>query len=198
MAIGDIFKVSIVARGPQDQELVNTLYYRQEYATVFDTPQEDLAQAFLLEDGPIDKYIPCVSNQCSFDKIEVRGVTDPTVGFDLPIDPPRPGGITEHCLPPGDACVVTFTTGRIGRAYRGRNYLFPAGEGDQASGVFSAGYLSVVGEYADVIQYVGDGVATAEYQQVVHSSVAGDTPVTGKVVRTTVYHQRRRTQGVGA
>jgi len=199
MAIGDIYRVAILGRSSIGDLLVNTLYYKQASANLYDTPTEDLAHAFVDGDALSTYYAAAMSDDARIDGVSVRGVTDPTEGFDLSFDPSIVGGLVGDQLPPQAACVVTFTTSRIGRSYRGRNYMFPANEDNQSGGTWNEGYLEAVGDYATRIQSMGELGITADYGQVVWSpTLTESTPVTGHKVRTFVRTQRRRGAGTGA
>lgn len=199
MAVNSIYKLALEGRGPQDQELVNTLYYKALTGTVFDTQAEDLIQAFMNETALPESFTNLFHSSCSFTGISVRGITDPTEGADDLFDTPIPGQNTGQCLPPFTSCVVTFTTGKIGRSYRGRNFIWPTSEANQDAGFLISGYIDAVSDYADDIRSIGDGIVAAVYQQVVWSPTLGvATPVTGATPRAALHVQRRRTSGVGA
>jgi len=198
MAIGDIFRLAVEGRGPQDQQLVNTLYFKQETATIFDTPSEDLAEAFDADCVQSGLFTALFHVNNSIVKLSVRGITDPEVGFDYEYPTPVPGDGTGDMLPPSQSCVVTWNTGFIGRANRGRNYIWPTSEANQSQGYFGQGYLTGVGAYADAVRLMGDGIATASWQQVVWSSVNNSAKdVISATPKALVNNQIRRKAGVG-
>jgi len=199
MAVNSIYKLALLGRGPQNQEMVNTLYYKALTGTIFDTQSEDLIEAWMNDTELPEAFTNLFHSSCSFTGIQVRGITDPTEGADVLFDTPVPGQNTGQCLPPFTSCVVTFTTGKIGRSYRGRNFLWPTSEANQDAGMLISGYTDAVVDYAEAIQSVGSGVETAVYAQVIWSpTLAIATPVTGATPRATLHLQRRRTEGVGA
>ncbi len=197
MAVNSIYKVAIVGVGGFSQDLVTTLHYRAEDATIFDTQAEDLAQAIVADVVP--SFRDTFNSSSGVLTIQVRGVTDPTEGFDYSYPSLQLGSRGGDPLPPQAAGVITWTTGRVGRRFRGRAFLWAAGEGDQAGGAFTPTYQAIMSAFAEAAQYIGDGIATSHYQQVVYSrKFTLATPINGHVVRNTVYTQRRRVSGVGS
>lgn len=197
MAVGSIYRVSLVGIAQFNQELVNVFHYRAEQPTVFDTQAEDLAQA--VSEFLVAPHAAARSVGTAATLIEVRGVTNPTEGFDLNIDPNVSGGIAGDALPPQAAAVITWTTGLVGRRFRGRTFMWPAGEGSQAGGVYTEAYLALMDAFADEALLIGSGILTATYQLVVHSVAGGtNTPVTGHISRNTVHTQKRRVLGIGS
>jgi len=199
MAIGDFYKVAILGRSGAGDQLVNTLAYKQASANLYPTPSEDLAQAFAQSDVLGTLYVAAMSDDCKIYAVQVRGITTPSEGFDLALDPELTGTRTGEQLPPQDTCVVTFTTGKIGRRYRGRNFMFPTGEADQSVGAWLTGYTDAVSAYCAGLQSVEVASVTGNYGQHVYSrKFSIGTPVTGHIVRTFVKSQRRRQIGVGS
>lgn len=197
MAIGNIYKVALVGEAQFGQQLVNTFHYRQTQDTIFDTPAEDLAQAALAELAPAHAAVRTVAS--ALNVIQVRGVTNPLEGFDLPVTPPISGGRAGQALPPQASAVITWTTGLIGRRFRGRTFMWPASEADQDSGVLSSAYVTDLDTFADDILEIGDSITTAVYELMVWSekfNVA--TLVTGHISRNILQTQRRRVTGVGS
>lgn len=198
MAINDIFRLAVEGRGPQDQQLVNTLYFKQNTLTIFDTPSEDLAQAYDIAAVQSGLFTALFHANNSVVSLSVRGITDPDVGFDFLYPTPVPGDGTGDMLPPISSCVVTWNTGFIGRAKRGRNYIWPTSEANQSQGVFGSGYLTGVSAYADAIQEMGDGIVTASWTHVVWSGTLTEAfDVISSTPRAIVNNQTRRKPGVG-
>lgn len=197
MAVNSIYKVALVGKDMRQVTLVNTLYFQAQEGTILDTQAQDLAQAVEADLLPLFK--DTFNGQCAIFKVEVRGVTDPQEGYDLQLSPEEYGTRGGDQLPATVTAVVTFLTGLIGRRNRGRNYLWPAGEGDNVGGAVQATYVTAIGAYADGIRRIGDGVVTSIYDHVVYSRT-GSTfhKVTDKVVRPFFHVQRRRSVGVGA
>ena len=204
MAIGDIFKFSVVGTGEQEQELVCVFHYRQEEALILDTPGEDLCDAWQL--AAEAAFSACFGSGCAIRQYQVRGITDPTYGFDRVLVSPVPGGLGGEGWPPQDTSLIKWSTGLIGRSFRGRSYVWPATEGHQNSGRISSGLRTNLVTFAAEAVLIGDGLATSTWQlgvlSTVHNGVARVeplfTPVVEGIVRDFVYTQRRRHSQVGA
>lgn len=200
MGMGDIYRLAVVGRSGGGVQLVNVLHYRAITGTILETQSQDLAQAWF--DSVLPAFLDTFQSSGPVDKITVRGVTDIEEGFDLNLTPPLPTGTrTGDAMPPQVAAIVTWTTGKIGRRFRGRSYLWPCSEADQNAGAISAGYKSSIGAYAEAAMEFGDGLTTSLYEMVVHSNAEGgpyDTKVTGYVARDYFGGQDRRKYGRGA
>lgn len=198
MAIGDIFRFSVVGTGADEQELVNVYHYRQEQALVFDTPGEDLVQAWQL--AAETAYSGCFGSDCAIRQYQVRGVTDPTYGFDLVLVEPVGGGLGGEMWPPQDTSLIKWSTGLIGKSFRGRTYAWPATEGHQENGRISSGLRANLIAFADTAVLIGENPDTATWQMGVlstyHNKVKRTeplfTPVINGIVRDFVFTQRRR------
>ena len=198
MAINDIFRFSIIGTGEQEQELVNVLHYQQGGVLVLDEPGPDLVQAFQL--AAEAAFSACFGSACAIRQYQVRGVTDPTYGFDLVLTEPVAGGLGGEMWPPQDASLIKWSTGLIGKSFRGRSYVWPATEGHQNSGRISSGLRTNLIAYAEEAVFIGDGLATATWQMGVLSTVHNGvpraepvfTPVVEGIVRDFVFTQRRR------
>jgi len=197
MAIGDVFKAVFVGQAQFGQELVNTFHYEQLTPLLLADPMDELAAALQLD--MIPKHADCRSVATQLDKIEVRGVTDPTIGRDFPLVTPVSGTQSGDALPPQSAVVMTWTTPFLGRRFRGRTYMWPGSEGAQASGVINSGYVTAMSDWGTSALQIGDGLTTAVFRLVVRSDTYNlNTPATGFVVRTNIATQRRRRAGVGS
>jgi hypothetical protein len=204
MAVGDIFRVALVGMGAQGQQLVNVLHYRQEDSLIFDEPGEDFVEAWTT--AVQTPYLATFAPGCGLYSIEVRGVTDPEYGYDytVPGSPVGTAGSGDE-LPPQDAAVITWKTGKVGRANRGRSYMWPAPEASQHRGAWNATYQGYLAAYADAAMLVGSPPVTAGWQLGVLSwyldgvkrATPKFTPVTSYVVRDQVFTQRRRRAGSG-
>jgi hypothetical protein len=202
--IGDIFRLAAVGEGAQGQQLVNVWHYRQETLTIFDEPGEDLAEAWNAD--LLTLYLATFSGGAAINTLQVRGVSDPTYGYDFDVagHPVGTSGSGEE-LPPQNAAVVTWKTGLIGRSFRGRTYFWPMAEANQQRGSISAGYSAALQAFGDAARVIGDSIDTARWRMVIHSTVHNgvvrpepvDTPVIQAVVRPLVCIQRRRKAGAG-
>lgn len=132
------------------------------------------------------------------------------------------GGATgAEALPPQIAMVLTLTTGLIGRRKRGRIYAFGHTEDKQIGGTWGAAYMtSVGGRLATFFTKYQQGGTSSDWELGVWSERLASgcvinpatghleprdtplpaqsfTPVTGFLLRSTTFTQRRRTLGQG-
>lgn len=205
MATGDIYKLTVIGRSPLQNQLVNTFHFRALQDTVLDTQTEDLIQAFH-SPNPWDSYRACFGNSIGLDRIEARQVNGPALEFaELSIVETGAGGAGDH-LPNQCAAVISWRTGNIGRSFRGRTYVFPTLETNQANGQWVAGYLTALGTFANNALVIGDGVLEATYELVIWSTISNGAPRVPPIATAVitskrdirVFTQRRRVTGVGA
>lgn len=197
MAIGSIYKVAVLGSGGFGQQLVCSFHYRQEFATIFDTPSEDLVQAWDTDLTTLWRDLLPTSTVVT--GLEVRGITDPLEGFDFSFPSALPGTRAGDPLPPQCAPVLTWTTGLVGRRFRGRSYLWYPVEGDSIQGQLLSGYQAAASAFATASQDIGDDITTASYTQGVWSQTFSVfTPISGFRVNLTIGTQRRRVPGRGA
>jgi hypothetical protein len=205
MAIGDIFKLSVVGEAGQGQELVCNFHYQQEDALILDTPGEDLVQAWREEVE--DLWLATFSSAALLDHYEVRGVTDPTYGFDFSIGEPRPvGGIGGEALPAMTSAIVTWRTALIGRSNRGRTYMWQIGESSQSGGRVTNAYIALMDAWASAAQEIDTTLTHAGWNLGVlsrfHNHNKRPEPVFNLVTdhrnNSLLGTQRRRRLGVGS
>jgi len=198
MAVDDIFRLTLEGLGPQGQQIVNNLYYRQTSVAGDDAGTE-------LIDG---WYAACaaalqdlLSDTCAFTEMHTRNLTQPLYGLDYSLSPALAGNVTGECLPPSVAGVLQFTTGFIGKRARGRNYLWPTGESMQNQGQWTVTYSGLATAYGNLLAPISNSGAV--YQHVTYSPPQGGTgqlvlPVTEVALDVLTRTQRRRTPGVGS
>ena len=131
MAVGDLYKLAIHYRsGGTTQEAVNLIYYRQRTALVFDTPEEDLIAAF--KDRVIPNLIAGTTNLLAVIKMTVAPMPLGAVShedfeqFD--------GEVTGDAMPAQNAPLISFRTALLAKRGRGRIFLPPSGESNNAVG----------------------------------------------------------------
>ena len=136
---------------------------------------------------------------------------------------PGVGGNSNQVLPPQSAMVVTWVTGTAGRRKRGRTYLFGLCEDQQDAGLWGSAFLlgqtSRITTFSNIYkddtgtspnftlgiwsERTASGCVPATPPQKGHVQLdtphpeLAFTPISGFVLRDTVYTQRRRTRGVG-
>lgn len=193
MAIGDIFKLTDKQR-IFGQIVENVHHFRQ--TAISTDPMLDLATTFR------DNVLPVWRNLQAADlehfKLEVRGVTDPNIGFDLDVSVfgSQSG---QEAIALQVAPIITWRTGFIGRSFRGRTYVAGTTEANSAGGVLTPTMVTALQAAADeIISLPAIGGLGEGYHLVVYSqTLTTATDVTGYTVQPVVGTQRRRRQGVG-
>lgn len=104
-------------------------------------------------------------------------------------------------LPPGSSVVVTWTTGFVGRSFRGRSFLMglPEGLADEEGRIAGATHTTLVGAAGDFIQDLSPGTLSAAQLSICSKFTANAprgaalvTPVIDRQVRVHIHSQRRR------
>lgn len=197
MASGDIYRLAVVGKGPQNQELVNTFHYQEGAFGVFVDPGAALVQSF--EDNTEAFFVGPLSTQCSVVAYSVRGITVPTYGYDKILETPVPGGSSGQTVAPMNSVVISWRTGLIGRSYRGRSYLWPITESQTDAGVVSSAILTDVGVLVDKLMFLPATLFGPAFNLVLWSPTRSDfNLITSGIVRPDLCTQRRRKSGVGA
>jgi hypothetical protein len=206
MGVGSLYRLAVIGVGGVGQELVNVMHYRQLTPKVTPLDTQDLAEVWA--QNMTDFFAATFAESNGITRLEVRGVTDPTEGYDYSYPALVPGTrVSAQILPPQSAAVITWTTGLVGRRYRGRNYMWYTVEDDQNQGTFSADYRTALDAYASAALVLEGAPDFASFDLCVYSKPNPDldppwggaiTPVTSYIVRNLVYTQRRRRVGVGS
>jgi len=120
--IGDVFRVAVVG-GLYSQQIVGVYHYQQTTNNTSGlTEVESLARAFNLLVLP--DIMAMQTSDMQYGVIESRSFVLPggvLVGFDLTVT--ETGDVDPPTLPPSVAVVIRKRTSRLGRKYRGRNYI---------------------------------------------------------------------------
>lgn len=198
MAAGDIYKVAVVSAGSfAGQTGVFTMHYKQDTLFLTDNAAQALAESM---EQKLTAELPAVMSVAGLaNTIQVRGITQPTHGFDLSIA--IAGGVPGEMLPPQDTAVVRWHTGLVGRSFRGRVFLPFSSEGVQTSGVWSTAYLTSLQNFGDAMLTLFDtvtGLVPWFSLQVFSKTLNIATPVISASVNSIVKTQRRRSLGVGS
>lgn len=206
MGVGSLYRLAVIGQGGLAQELVCAFHYRQLTATIGSNGAEDLCLGW--HGYLANLFADTFSSSNLLTSLEARGITDPTEGFDFSISPAIGGTrSTGEPLPPQSAGVLTWSTGLIGRRYRGRNYLWYTNETDQSQGTWTSGYQTVMADFADAAMLIPAAPGYASFDLMVYSKPNPDltppwggaiTPVTSYRVNNLVCTQRRRKAGVGS
>ena len=128
----------------------------------------------------------------------VRGLTDPTYGFDKDAVN-LAGTLTGSVLPSQVSSVASWRTGLIGRRFRGRTYLPPANEESLTDGLFAGSYRTNVINWGEDMITIEDNTESILWSLHVHSKAGGTfTPVTGVLNSVVPGVIRSRRLGSGA
>ena len=196
MATGDIYRLAFVGHLNALQDWVSVFHFRQ-IGTGSVMGAQALAEKVAADFAP--DLMAILSVNYGLDTIEVRQVTAPgTEGWDESVS--LGGGSSGDSLPPQVAALVAKNTGLFGRRNRGRNYLPPPSEAEQAGGLLSAGAIAVyeaaVGAMISFNYLLGPEQA---YRMIIyHDDLATYTDVTNVVCRQPLATQKRRKAGIGS
>lgn len=192
MAANDIFKFSVVSRFGPGQPCVNTFHYKV-INSLF--PLDDAQGIVDAWQGQVQAdYLSILNNAMVLDQLEVRQVLGGLAAIDFPVGAPGTGGAADQ-LPPMDCALISWRTGLIGRANRGRSYLPAPFESFQSQGALTAPAIAVYDALADKMRVLFDpltGLITFAQLCMWHTSAADSPNVTTKIVRNLIATQRRR------
>lgn len=196
MATGDIYRLAFVGHLNALQEWVSIFHFRQigDGSVMGAQALAEKVAADFAQD-----IMDIVSVNYGLDVIEVRQVTAPgTEGWDESVS--MGGGSTGDSLPPQVAALIAKSTGLFGRRNRGRNFLPPPSEVEQAGGLLSSGaiaaYEAAVGAMISFNYLLGPEQA---YKMVIyHDDLGTTTDVTNVVCRQPLATQKRRKAGIGS
>lgn len=198
MAIGDVYKLSIVGRFGFGGQWVNTHYYKQIDAVLIGSDEQALVDDWLAQVET--QFLGILNTGEILDQLEVRQVLGGINALDHPVGDVGTGGSGEK-LPPMDCALISWRTGLIGRANRGRTYFPSPFESFQAGGALTVGAVGQYQDLADVMITLNDATTglLPRWQKVIwHTSVADSPEVVTGLVRNLIATQRRRRAGVGS
>lgn len=198
MAAGDIWRVAVKGRFGPGQDCVNVFHYKQEGFPIGDLSANNLADSWVA--NVQTSWLGIMYTDMRLDLLEIRQVFGGIVALDEPINEAgtRSGG---DQLPPMSCPLISWRTGLIGRANRGRSYLPSCLETDQASGALNEG---AIGDYTDlvpVLMTLYDDITglVPWFRMVIWHTSDTDSPlVTGGLVRNLIATQKRRRAGSGS
>lgn len=196
MAIGDVFRFSMLYSNPTSGcRAANVVNVKQFDNLIFDTPGEDLVQAFLA--GPWLDISACISSVWVLEKLLVRGVTDETYGFDYePVG--ETGAQAGQSIAPQLAQVISWKTGLIGDSFNGRTFFPSTVEDFTNAGNIAPAQLENLQAVAENFLQFGDGVTTTLWTLGVYSKKLDVfTPATNGVVRRSLKTMRHRASTTG-
>lgn len=198
MAIDDIFKLAVKSKFGLGQDCVNTFHYKvlTGGALLLD-PAQTLADNWQAQVQP--SYLNLMASSMILELLEVRQVFGGLASLDVPVN--EPGLISGEQLPPMDCALISWRTGLIGRANRGRTYMPSPLETWQSAGTIAPGNVDNYQAAADEMITLNDAATglIPQYQMVIFHTDATDSPeVTFGIVRNIIATQRRRRVGVGS
>lgn len=142
MAVGDKLKLTTIAQNVSGgKTAVNSWYFEQLDALVFDTPPEDLYARFLAQVQPF--LISCYTLNLSVVTVNVgvgpgfETVFQQTVNW--------VGGMTGDPMPAQNCGLLRYRTDDVSRRGRGRLFLYAANEVANGAGSPSSTYQTTVG-----------------------------------------------------
>lgn len=197
MAIGDIFKLAVVSSFGLGQACVNTFHYKQLTTFLGFSPVDILAEDWQAVVQP--NYLGIMPTSMLLEQLQIRQVSGGELSLDFPVAVGGTGG-TGGTLPPMDCALISWRTGLIGRANRGRTYLTAPFESFQDAGTLTTGALDQYQTLADSMILIHDGITglIPHFQLVIFHTNAADSPeVAQGLVRNLIATQRRRRVGVG-
>jgi len=206
MGFNDIYKLRIHCR-LFGSEVLNVMHFKEAVGTLPANPAQTLANDFLTNMGTTLRAR--ATTEMAFEFIEVVRIVPYGDGPALALFAGGTNGTaTGGAISTTLAEVVTLSTGRAGRRYRGRIFLGGGPASANLAGAWAAAQSTRTQAFvtAMVARYVTSPLATAFQLGVWSKLIAGPdppfntdafTPVTSATVRTTVRNQRRRQIGVG-
>lgn len=195
MAIGEVYRASVVGSHTGTEVAVVTWHFRMLSAAAPDT-----TIGLYLKTYWCDLVKTKMSNAFRFDSIDLLLVNaSPPVSYQyvtaFPIAGTDANAETAHQV----ACVVTHKTQYAGRSYRGRHYIPALGADGFTAGLISTTLRNALQTYYDdIVAAVGASGSNTDIQWVVWSQkLLTYTPVKDTLVRTVPGVIRRRRVGVG-
>ena len=191
MANGDIYKVGLKA------QLAGQLYVMTPHVQEIGVNlnfMEDLGA--WVEDWLDTNMKPKVAGNCKWDTIEIRNITQPTIGLDYPVD--ITGNRASEPLPNQVSMVVSLRSSLIGRRYRGRLYVGGLCEDVSDSGTWNSAFRQGMETIWEDWLNISFGVITNAKLVVYSRTYEIATPVEYVSISQYPGVQRRRRFGQGA
>lgn len=163
MAIGDFYTIQAQWRLTNGQLTAqNQFHFKQTVAVVFDTPEEDLVEAFKAEIEPA--YKACVSGQWGIVNYVVKEQPSGLTLLEEAV-PDHSGLLSGDALPPQVATILSFRSTQPGRRGKGRVYLPPANEASSGTiGTPSTTLNDLVTDLGDELLALESNVLYAGWQ----------------------------------
>lgn len=193
MAVNDTYRLTVTWGGViSDHKAVNQFYFKQNDDLVFDTPGEDLVEAFRAKVEV--NYVGAVTTALAIEKYAVAKAPLFLTEFE---DNPTPisGGLSGDPLPPRTAGVIAYKSADLTARGRGRIFVPPASEAFSGGGTLTSGLIA---QYNTIITGLEDmatpGILYASWVPMMWSTADQLAKViTQFIVRTRWSSQRDRT-----
>lgn len=168
MAVNDTYRLRIVLRrSAVHPACINNFYFRQEEGLVFDTPGEDLVEAW--QNDVEAAYTAVFTNYIAITQYQVAQA--PLFLTEHIADFVGIGGLMSgDPLPPRNSLCLSNRTADISRRGRGRVYLPPANEAVNQFGAPTSAYAGDVLALGNLmLPTIGDGVTTSTWKPMMWS-----------------------------
>lgn len=196
MAVGSIYRVTMSGViGTDDMQVVH--HFRTSSGGGTGSQEaESLAKAFWADTGP--EWLAMLSVLYTAVQVKVRGVTDPTAGYDYAVS--GTGVAAGEVLPTQIAALVNWRTAKFGRSFMGKTYIPAVAESAVSSGSIVGGQVTLINTWAAVMELLaGTDPVTASFEHGIYSELLSEfNPRTSFFVSQFAATQRRRKPGVGA
>jgi hypothetical protein len=194
MAVDDVYRLTAILRAAGDQpSIVNTFHFKALEATVFDTQEEDLVEAFQAEAE--DAYREQFTNRLTVFQYKVGKSPTFETAFIKDVSGVV-GNLSGDSLGVRNSAVLSFRTATLSKRGRGRLFLPPANEAaNGADGHPTSGYIDNMEFFADKLLGMASTVSVlyASYElQVWSKADQAAYPVTAFTARNFWGSQRDR------
>jgi hypothetical protein len=192
MAVGDVYRFAFVWKSISSSKVaVNNFYLKQNGPLILDTPTEDFWGIF--QESCLELYRFSVASELGL--IQLVGATGLPFVTEQIIDIEGVvGGSGGGSLPTRTAGILSYRTAVPTKKGRGRVFLPPAGEGDNAAGRPSSGWLTNTNGFAQALfDLQFEAVGSASWQWHMYSKTDNVfRPVTAAAARTKWGSRRKR------
>ena len=193
MALNDVYRASAIFTAPEAAgEMVVTLHYQTVTVnTILSNVGEAQEISDEVEATMASIYIPILADSVTLERVDVIGITDPTVGVTT-------ASATVGALPEGNVSyrstvLVRNITGLRGRSFSGNQQYIAPTEQQQSNGTLGAQFLTDMQAYVNGVRRLSQQPSTNIYDQVVWSRKLGlATLITTSVIRPKQGSNRRR------
>lgn len=143
MAINDVFRLTVVLKQTgTDNQIINNFCFRQMAVTIFDTPEEDLVQAFRGEAET--EYLTATNQAFELEKYQVTPLPLNELSYEYAPLTTKVGTDNGNLMPPSTAGLISWKTAKAGRSGKGRTFLPPPGDGKNDDGIPTTAYRNTV------------------------------------------------------